>query len=266
MSGLPRSGSTLLSSILNQNPSIYSGPQTDFARLMLIILGETQGYESYNAGYNHEGYLNITRQVLNNFYANIDSKIIIDKNRTWGTKDNIGLLDLLSEDVKIICPVRPILEILASFVQLANKSPNNWIDRKIQNVYSGRYRPINDARCDLLMSDNEVLQYNIFALASALQPEHAHKFHFVRYEDLVFKPKESIDKIYNFLQIPKFEHNFNKLEWEQMPNEEQAYGISNQHLVHSKLQFSKTDISILSNYVREKYINALDFLNPVVKL
>ena len=234
--------------------------------MMISIFNENQNSESYAAGFNHEGYLNLMQQVLNNFYANIDKKIIIDKNRIWGTKDNIGLLDLLSDNVKIICPVRPILEILASFVQLANDNPNNWIDKKIQNIPSGRYRPLNDARCDFIMTDTEVLQHNIFALASVLQPEHFHKFHFVRYEDLVLKPKESIDKIYNFLEIPKFEHNFNKLEWEQMPNEENVYGMSNQHLVHPKLQFSKTDTSILSDYVKQKYSNTLDFLSPVIKL
>jgi sulfotransferase len=266
MAGLPRSGSTLLSSILNQNPDIYSGPQTDFPRMMLSMYHETQRSESFQSGYNTEGYVNLMRQIPNNFYANIDRKIIIDKNRTWGTIDNIKLLDLLSDNVKIICPVRPILEILASFVRLAENNPNNFIDKRIKDIPSGYYRSLNDARCDLLMSDEEGLEHNIFSLASALQPEHRKKFHFVLYKDLVTKPKESISSIYDFLEIPRFEHNFNNLKWEKMPNETNVFGIPNMHSVQSTLKPSNIDISILSDYAKVKYSNALDILNPIVKI
>lgn len=266
MAGLPRSGSTLLSSILNQNPDIYSGPQTEFPRMMLAIYHATQQSESFNSGYNPEGYVNLMRQMPNNFYINTEKKYIIDKNRTWGTIDNIKLLDLLSDKVKIICPVRPILEILASFVRLAEKNPNNFIDKKIKNVPAGYYRTLNDARCDLLMADEEGLQHNIFSLASALQPQHRNKFHFVKYQDLVSTPKESLDAIYDFLEIEKFEHSFENLKWERMPNEANVFGITNMHSINSKLKLSQTDVSILSDYVKGKYANALDFLAPVVKI
>ena len=266
MAGLPRSGSTLLSSILNQNPDIYSGPQTDFARMMLAMYHETQRSESFHSGYNTEGYVNVMRQIPNNFYINTEKKYIIDKNRTWGTIDNLKLLDLLSNNVKIICPVRPILEILASFVELTEKNPDNFIDKKIKEIPSGYYRPLNDARCDLLMADEEGLEHNIFSIASALDPQHSHKFHFVVYEDLVTKPKESIDSIYDFLEIPKFNHRFKDFQWQPMPNEAQVFGITNMHSVRSSLKPSQTDVSILSEYVKGKYGNALDFLAPVVKI
>ena len=37
ISGLPRSGSTLLSSILNQNPRFYSGPSSPVVSTMLTL-------------------------------------------------------------------------------------------------------------------------------------------------------------------------------------------------------------------------------------
>ena len=266
MAGLPRSGSTLLSAILNQNPDIYSGPQTDFPRMMLALYHQTQVSESFNSGYNSEGYVNLIRQIPNNFYINTDKKYIIDKNRSWGTIDNIKLLDLLSENVKIICPVRPILEILASFVRLAEKNPDNFIDKKIKNIPSGYFRTLNDARCDLLMSDEENLQHNIFSLASALQPEHSKKFHFVRYVDLVSKPKATLDLIYDFLEIEPFTHSFENLKWENMPNESKVFGMANMHSVNPRLKLSQTDTLILSEYVKNKYANTLDFLNTIIKI
>jgi sulfotransferase len=266
MAGLPRSGSTLLSAILNQNPDVYSGPQTDFPRMMLSIYHETQKSESFQSGYNTEGYVNLLRQMPNNFYNNTPKKYVVDKNRTWGTIDNIKLLDLLSDDVKIICPVRPILEILASFVRLAEKNPNSFIDKLLTNTPSGYYRPLNDARCDALMSEELGLQHNIFSLASALQPAHAHKFHFVVYDDLLLQPNQTMNALYDFLNIPRFQHWFDDLIWEPMPNEINVFGINDMHNVKSVLKTSNKDISVLSNYVKEKYANALDFLAPIVKL
>lgn len=266
MAGLPRSGSTLLSAILNQNPDIYVGAQTDFARMMLAIYHETQRSESFHSGYNPEGYANIMKMIPQNFYYNINKKYIIDKNRTWGTIDNIQLLDLLSHDVKIICPVRPILEILASFVHLAERNPHNFIDKRLGDIPAGYYRSKNDARCDLLMAPSEGLEHDIFSLASALNANHAHKFHFVVYDDLISNPSATVSRIYDFLKIPKYTHDFENLRWSQMPNEESFFGISNMHLVHRKIQQSKTDIYVLSDYVRQKYGNALDFLKPIVSL
>lgn len=266
MAGLPRSGSTLLSSILNQNPDIYSGPQTDFPNVMLSIYQSNQRSESYHSGYNPEGYENLMRQVPNNFYINTDKKYIIDKNRVWGTTDNIKLLDLLSNNVKIICTVRPILEVLASFVTLARNNPDNFIDKGILEIPSSYYRPIDDARCDWLMSETENIQHNIFSMASALNPEHQKKFHFVVYKDLVSKPKETLENIYKFLEIENFEHTFENLKWEKMPHEENIFGIKNMHSVKPDLMPSETDVSILSDYTRAKYGNALDFLSPIVKL
>lgn len=266
MAGLPRSGSTLLSAILNQNPDIYVGPQTDFPRMMLTLYHEIQRSETAQSGYNPEGFLNIMKQMPSSFYFNINKKYIIDKNRKWGTIDNIKLLELLSTDIKIICPIRPILEILASFVRLTEKNPDNFIDKKLGDIPAGYYRTKNDARCDLLMAPNESLEHDIFSLASALNPEHAHKFHFVVYNDLITDPVKTIEGVYEFLGIPKYKHNFNNLKWVRMPKEEAVFGIPNMHSVHSKIKQSNTDISVLSTYVKEKYGNALDFLNPVVKL
>jgi sulfotransferase len=266
MAGLPRSGSTLLSAILNQNPDVHVGPQTDFARMMLALYHETQRSETAQSGYNPDGFFNVMKQVPSSFYFNINKKYIIDKNRTWGTIDNIKLLELLSTDIKIICPIRPILEILASFVRLAENNPDNFIDKRLGDIPAGYYRPKNDARCDLLMAHSEGLEHDIYSLASALQPEHAHKFHFVVYQDLITNPAETMEGVYEFLGIPKHNHNFQNLRWVKMPNEDAVFGIPNMHAVGSKLKPSDTDISILSDYVTEKYGNALDFLGPVVKL
>ena len=262
MAGLPRSGSTLLSAILNQNPDIYVGANSDTAALMLSLHKTTSSSESFNAGFEPQGYRNIIEKLPQTFYSHIDKPYIIDKNRNWGTLENLQLASAFTDKVKIIAPVRPILEILASFVNLAEKNPNNFIDRFVPNYPVSDFRAKNDARCDSLMAANHNIEMNILSIASALHPEHREKFEFVAYADLISKPEKVIDSIYDFLEIPKYTNTYENLNWDRMPNEAQVYGIPSLHKIRSKIDKSKTDVSVLSNYVQNKYAQALDFIFP----
>ncbi len=262
MAGLPRSGSTLLSAILNQNPDIYVTPSADTSFLILSLYKTSQVSESYHAGFAPEGYQNIMAKLPNAFYEHIDKPYIIDKNRSWGTPENIEVAELFAENVKIICPVRPILEILASFVRLAEANPDNFIDKFVRDYPVSQFRPKNDARCDALMAANHHIENSIFSLASALDPRHQGKFHFVAYDDLVSKPEKVVQAIYQFLEIPEFPHRFENLKWKLMPNESEVFGIPNLHEIRSKIDRSKTDTSILSEYVQRKYSHVLDFIFP----
>jgi sulfotransferase len=262
MAGLPRSGSTVLSAILNQNPNIYVTPSVDTSFLILALHKTSQVSETYHSGFAPEGYRNIMAKLPEAFYEHIDKPYIIDKNRNWGTPENIEVAELFAQNVKIICPVRPILEILASFVNLAETNPNNFIDKFVPNYPVSQFRPKNDARCDAMMAANHHIETNILSIASSLDPRHKGKFHFVAYADLVSKPEKVIEAIYDFLGIPKFEHTFENLKWSLMPNEAQVFGIPSMHKIRSKIDESKTNTSILSEYVHKKYGHALDFIFP----
>jgi sulfotransferase len=262
MAGLPRSGSTLLSAILNQNPDIYVTPSADTSFLMLTLFKTSQSSESYHSGFAPEGYKNIMAKLPDAFYEHVDKPYIIDKNRTWGTPENIEVAELFADEVKIIAPVRPILEVLASFVRLAEKNPDNFIDKFVPHYPVSQFRPVNDARCDAMMAADHHIESNIFSLASSLDPRHKGKFHFVAYADLVAKPEKVVNAIYDFLEIPKFEHTFDNLKWSLMPNEAAVYGIPSMHKIRPKIDASKTDTSILSEYVHKKYGHALDFIFP----
>ena len=47
MAGLPRSGSTLLSSILNQNPRFYSGPSSPVLGAMFAVEQDFMGKKNW---------------------------------------------------------------------------------------------------------------------------------------------------------------------------------------------------------------------------
>jgi len=264
MAGLPRSGSTLLSAILNQNPDIYSSPQTDLLEMMYLLDSNIASFESYRAGVKQDEYLNVLKTVGINFYANQNQPFIIDKNRAWSTPGNYHLAQLLNTNVKIIMPYRPILEVLTSFVLLANKYPNtNFIDSNLNQTdfYSKHYRPLNDVRCDWLMRANGEIDQAILGLSEVLRKPN--NLLLVKYDEIITTPQETMNQIYSFLELPEFQHTFNRIKSPDMVEQDsQTFGIPTLHQVRSVINNqSKKPSSVLSDYVINKYQNALDFLS-----
>ena len=263
MAGLPRSGSTLLSAILNQNPDIYASPQTDLLQMMYLLDSNVAGFESYRAGINHDGYKNAIVNLGESFYANRSEQFIIDKNRAWGTPYNLNLARLLNPEVRIILPYRPIVEILASFIRLARKNPEvNFIDRGLSSndFYSSYYRTLDDARCDYLMRPNGEIDQALLSLA--LSKEYPENFLLINYHDLISSPASIFSEIYKFLQIPEFTHTFKRLKQDERHLfDSEVFGIPDLHNIRSEIKStSLKPESVLSDYVVNKYGQALDFL------
>jgi sulfotransferase len=264
MAGLPRSGSTVLSAILNQNPEVYSSPQTDLIGMLYNLEREIPTYESYRAGLFYDGYMSVLKGMADNFYAHIEKPVIIDKNRGWGTPYNFNeLSSYLNVDGKVILTMRPILEVLASFVKVIRASEK--ITKQVQhfnpNLWVSSYRDQTEAIVDNLMQPNGEIDRAIFSIANLLK-NHRDRVYIVWFDDLLDAPQETLNGIYDFLGLKNFKHDFSNI----VPVDEQddltAFGIAGFHDVKKKLARPKTDPSeLLSEYTIQKYENVLDFLN-----
>jgi sulfotransferase len=256
MAGLPRSGATLLSAILNQNPNLYSSPQTDLIWQMNLLSKNLLESETYHSGQLLEGYENVLKQLPQNFYAHIDAPIVIDKNRSWGLPVNLELAKMINSDVKIIAPYRPILEILASFVrQCETNTKNNYIDNAvIREHYLQEYGNMNDARCVWLMESHNELRKNLMSLNYAKSEEHKDKFLLIPYDSLINNTEENIELIYDFLGLDKYQHDFNYITSQEKYNDKEVYGLPDFHLVRQTIEKNKYDINkYLSPYIQNKY-------------
>ena len=83
MSGLPRSGSSLLSALFNQNPRFYCGPSSPICSVILGIEDHLKTDELYTAWPKENFKDGIISSVLPSYYSDIDKPIVIDKNRSW---------------------------------------------------------------------------------------------------------------------------------------------------------------------------------------
>jgi len=61
------------------------------------------------------------------------------------------------------------------------------------------------------------------------------KIHFVKYEDLCLYPDEELRKIYEYLGVEPFKHDFDNIE--QITHEDDSvYGIYGDHVIKNKLE------------------------------
>jgi sulfotransferase len=258
MAGLPRSGSTLLSSILNQNPRFYSGPSSPVVPTMIAIENSLANDELFLGYPKPQQAKEIIASVLSQFYSDRPEPVIFDKNRSWTVRMEYipGYFDI---QPKVICPVRDTAEILTSFISMIRRNPYqvdgriNFIDEMLikNNI------PLTDNnRCELLASPAGILGQSVEGLRKALMEGYDGAIHFVEYKDLVTNPQETMQKIYEFLGEEFFEHTFDNLKNENRENDGMVYGFADMHEVRPVVKSTApSPEKILSEEILEKCKN-----------
>lgn len=257
MAGLPRSGSTLISSILNQNPDIHASANSPMCGMIFNLERSILASEQYQAYPKPHVIPATICGVLDNYYSDISKPIVIDKSREWSIQEHFNvLLRNLDYEPRVIIPVRDIHNILASFMllQLKNQGSVSFIDAEIQARQEFNfYRDINDIRCDHLMRPKGLIDNCLYGIAFAMLPENRQYFHFVEYNDLVTKTDETIEGIYEFLGIDSFYHDYSNIKNSVRENDS-IYGLQGMHEVRPTISYESINpASILSPYILNKY-------------
>ena len=244
LSGMPRAGNTLLSSLINQNKEITVTANSIVceALYMLSRLKENLVFKNFP---DHQSLDNIFNNVFNNYYKDWLSKYIIDRG-PWGTPGNLELLKKIIKKPKFIILYRPILEILASFIKIE--------------------KPVNiEEQCNMYMDIDEgrngIVDRYLWSIENILKNKEDHII--INYKDLINDPIKEIEKIYEFLNIP-----FKKI---QLENFNQFYANNltyNDSVLKSELHKIRTDKveqiqfnveEILPKHIIKKY-SGLDIL------
>ena len=149
MAGLPRAGSTLLKSIIDQNPNVHTEPVSPVMELMYHTEEYFKQSEQYIGYPKPENAYKIIRSYIENYYYNVDKPVIIDHNRAW--PNNIERIKAyITPNPKIICPVRDILEVLTSFITMIHRNSDevSFVDEYL--IEKG-YTVDDDNRCQYLI-------------------------------------------------------------------------------------------------------------------
>lgn len=255
LAGLPRSGNTLLSAILNQNPDIYSTPLSPMPALIWDYAKSCNNTEQISRNKENETRAKLLlSSFFNTFYKDVNKPVIIEREKDWGTPANLDMIKMfVTPTPKIIFTVRDILEIIASFIAMdADYLKNNAAN---SGAFINNYRSPKDSIAEYLMQPNGDIDKTLLSLASAFYPENKGIFHIVEYNDLLLKPEETMSGIYKFLEIPEYKHNFKKIEKVELDNDSVLGLPKNLHDIRKSLSKSSTSTDILSDYIKHKYSN-----------
>ena len=262
MAGLPRSGSTVLSAILNQNPRFYSGPSSPVLSTMYTVENHLANNELFTGYPKPEQAKNIVSSIIDQFYDDVEKPVVIDKNRAWTARVPY-IQGYIGQQAKIICPVRDIDEILTSMIMMIRRNPYkegqeriNFIDEQLVKLNI----PLSDDnRCEYIASPQGILGQSLDAIQEGFKQGFSDRIHFVEYKDLVNNPGETLKSLYEFLDEEYYEHTFDDLENQNQEQDLKTYGLADMHQVHSKLESTAPDPSeILSKNILNK-CKGMDF-------
>lgn len=212
LSGLPRTGSTLLSSILSQNPDIHAEGNSAVCQLMWDMQSSCQGFaqEQLMANYRQKTQDDLVSSIPKIYYKNVQGKNIVDKCRSWIVPENLNMIyRYITSEPKIIVMVRPIDDIINSFVELRKK-----------NGFSGDVS-------DLLIEGSEPIMRPLYGVNYAKENNNG-EFLFIEYDDLVDYTEDVIHSIYEFCDWEPFVHNLNNIK-NKYPEDDYFYGLDGMH-------------------------------------
>ena len=252
LAGFPRSGNTLLTSILNQNPDVCCTPNSITLEIMkeLFLLKRTDVFQNFP---DEQSLNNVMDEVYNLYYKHWNYKYIIDRGPA-GTSDNLMVLRKhFKKEIKVIFLVRPILEVLASWITWANKTPDNYLKKVATNP---------TAACHWLMRKEGQITKELLGMQNLLKPENKHHVLFIDYKDLVRKPHQTIKGIYKFLDIPSFKHRFidldqvvvNGISYQDITLGKGMHTIKTKKLIKSETNVNILPLEIIKQYGKIKFI------------
>jgi len=247
--GLPRSGSTLLTAILNQNPDIHAGvmsPVLELIQVSAMVLSNEPAIVAPKPYI----FQSIIRSNIVNYYSDRVESIIIDKNRVWPNHINL-IKKYITPNPKLIGTTRNVLDILASFITLIHKGETvSYVDKGLMEYGVDL---TDDNRCHFLMSSDNILFRYLESFKDPYKRNHKHHIHLIEYDDLISKPSEVMGRIHEFLELDPFTYTFNNITPIER-EDDSYYGLPTMHEVRPELKkISKPYTEVLSKDIIDKY-------------
>lgn len=234
LSGLPRTGSTLLGSLLAQNPSVHVTPTSP---LYSLLVNANEHFNLLNLQYTFDCAAvseRVYRSLVEAMYTDIAETVIFDKHRGW-PKNVPAIKQYLNADPVIIATVRPIAEIITSYLALAERDPDNFIDRRLHK--DGRSLT-NEERAMLLWTDYLNVPYECLQVGLETHPEN---ILLVDYDDIVHTPHAVLNRIYTACEMEYYRHDITCIENKCAEAKDEAWGLKNLHTIRSSLSRRSAD-------------------------
>jgi sulfotransferase len=208
ISGLPRSGSTLLSALLRQNPRVHASITSPVGSVVLAALHELSEAHEGAVFVDEERRKAVLRGVFQGYYHDSHAtKTVFDTNRLWSCK--FPTLRKLYPAAKLICCVRDLPWVYDSVERLIRRNalqPSKLFGFEASGTVYDRF--------EILNRSNGLVGFAWTGLRQAFYSDDAANLLLVTFETLTQNPARALEAIYNFVDLPPFPHDFENVEFD----------------------------------------------------
>jgi len=197
---LPRSGNTLFTSIINQNPEIVCTPNSITLEIMkdLFLLKQTDVFLNYQ---DHDSLDNVLDSVFDNYYKDWPQQYIIDRGPVM-TPGNLMLMQKhYRRPFKCIVILRDLMDVLASYMKWYKNNPDAFPNRFNLNT--------DDEKLGMIMNKDGAVAKDLEAIKNSFN--YPDMCHFIKYDDMVSNSEQVFNNLYPFLGLKTFKHQFQDL-------------------------------------------------------
>jgi len=212
ISGMPRSGSTLLCNILAQNPRFHSTATSGVLEVLFQLRNYWDKIPEFQAApreQNEQRKLQVLNGIIYSYFKDVERPIVFDKSRGWLAFLEMSK-EIINNDIKVLVPVRDLRDVMASIEKLYRKTASS---RQISQEDSAYFRFQTAAgRMEVMMQIDQLCGSAYNRVKDAITRGWGPNMMFVEYGDLTERPKQAMEKIYEFLGEKDFEHDFEHVE------------------------------------------------------
>jgi hypothetical protein len=257
LTGFPRSGSTLLFYILSQNPIFHGGADSELSNLIFqssVFMRENISHFQLKHELASNCYLNFLRSGTHSWIKTLcpEEKIFLDKSRHWLSFPE--LIFQLFPKLKIIFTIRDLRGVANSYEKINNTSI--YYDRFSflgeVDVFNEKIQSQRVAK----LFDNKFTKPPLVALKeyTEFNTRYKNNVFISKYEDLLENPKEHMNKIYDFLELSEYNHDFENIQQGSYnDNPYLPYGI---HKIKNKLEKNQQEVfSELTQNSEDEIVN-----------
>jgi sulfotransferase len=255
ISGLPRSGSTLLAAILRQNPRFHAGMTSPLADIMGVMMAEMSSKNDFSFAISDERRVAVLRGLVESFYAEEGAtEVVFDTSRLWCSR--MQMLDVLFPRARVIACVRQLPWVLDSMERLVRKQPVN-----VSKVFRFDTNTTVYSRVQALTDPRGMVGFAFQAIKDAFYGQYASgHLMLLTYETLTQSPEKAMRAVYEFIGEPWFEHDFNDVEYGASEFDSRV-GMPGLHTVRSRVEAPERS-TILPHEIFHRFVGESFWLDP----
>jgi sulfotransferase len=224
---MPRSGSELLQVILHQNPKIYASSTSPLLEYQYAARGnyELPEVKSQDPVLMQKAFIEMCKYMAHGYYKSItDRKIVCDKNRGW--VHYYEWVEQWNPNTKMVCMVRDLRSVIASMERIYRNNrhrptgPDNPQELANMTVEQRTMHWLNTQPIGLALSRTlDIIQKGL-----------DQKILFIKYETLISEPQKTMNRIYDYIEEERYQHDFNNLKKE-VYEDSSHFGVYGDHNV-----------------------------------